>query len=573
MNRWLIVVLLFGLLSQYSKAQDSYSLFFEGENDKVLERIAKKDFKSREKARLSIEDAVYKWIKKGYVLASLDSLVWSENRGVAYLYKGPFFNNVRISVDQKDEYLVRKIPRLRERSLLNTSFSGQEIADILTKTATYLENNGYPFAKVQLDIDAIHPDSTSAKLLIEKGDLVLIKEIHIKGESKIGQKYVENVIGIKAGDRYNESRLRRIAALVDQVVFLNEIKPHEILFTPDGAEVFLYLESSPVSLLNGVVGLQPDPVTGNNVITGDVRLKLQNAINRGELLDVNWRSLQPQTTDLRTKLNYPFIFSSPFGVDGKFELYQRDSTFITTYASLGMQYFMRGGNYLKAFFEAENSNLLTGAANVTAATNLGLPNNNLASVSSNRYGIGLYRRQINYLPNPSRGIELEIDGIVGRRTARRTQEDTAVVTTTFSIRSDINWFIPLAKRHVLRLANRTRVYYAPDVYVNELFRFGGLITQRGFDEEELFASTLSTATIEYRFLVDQNSHAFLFYDQSFYENNSEGYYQDTPFGVGAGFSFGTNIGLFSISYGIGKQFDNPMLLRNGKVHFGYVSYF
>jgi outer membrane protein assembly factor BamA len=560
-------------MPERSIAQERYNISLEGQINDALNHKLNKEFKSKESAQRAIEDQLYKWIKKGYVLAALDSIVWIDFKGVAYIYKGPLFSNVKITIDEKDEYLVRKIPRMRERSLLNTSFSAQEIADILTKTAAYLENNGYPFAKVKLDVSDIQPDSTTAKLIIEKGDLVRIKEIHIRGESRIGQKYVENVIGIKVDDRYNESRLRRITALIDQVVFLKEIKPHEILFTPEGAEVFLYLESNPVSLLNGVVGLQPDPVTGNNIITGDVRLKLQNAINKGELLDINWRSLQPQTTDLRTKLNYPFILSSPFGIDGKFELYQRDSTFITTYASIGMQYFMRRGNYLKAFFEAENSNLLTGAANVTATTNLGLPNNNLASVSSNRYGIGVYRRQINYLPNPSRGIELEIDGVVGRRTARRSQEDTALVTTTFSLRSDINWFIPLAKRHVLRLANRTRMYYAPDVFVNELFRFGGLLTQRGFDEEELFASTLTTAIIEYRFLVDQNSHAFLFYDQTFYENNSAGYYQDTPFGVGAGFSFGTNIGLFSISYGVGKQFDNPMLLRNGKVHFGYVSYF
>jgi hemolysin activation/secretion protein len=177
------------------------------------------------------------------------------------------------------------------------------------------------------------------------------------------------------------------------------------------------------------------------------------------------------------------------------------------------------------------------------------------------------------LPNPSRGFETEFDVLVGRRTSRKIDADSSQVTTTYGIRINLNWFIPLSKRHVIRLANRTRAYYAPEVFVNELFRFGGLTTQRGFDEEELFASTLTTFSVEYRFLVDRNSHAFLFYDQSIYENNSDGYYKDAPFGVGAGFSFGTNIGVFSISYAVGQQFDNPILFRNGKVHFGYVSYF
>lgn len=48
---------------------------------------------------------------------------------------------------------------------------------------------------------------------------------------------------------------------------------------------------------------------------------------------------------------------------------------------------------------------------------------------------------------------------------------------------------------------------------------------------------------------------------------------DQPFGFGAGFSFGTNLGIFSISYALGKQFNNPIELKNGKVHFGYVTYF
>jgi hypothetical protein len=318
-------------------------------------------------------------------------------------------------------------------------------------------------------------------------------------------------------------------------------------------------------LVNGVVGLQPNSVTGKSVFTGDVRLKLQNVLKRGELFDLNWRSLQPETQDLKLKLNYPFLFNTPFGIDGSFDLYKRDSTFLTTIGRIGVQYFLRGGSYIKVFYEGENSNLLSGGQ----SSSLG----NLSSVTNNRYGIGVFRRQLDYLPNPSKGFYLELDGLIGSRTSRLPDADTSSSSTTYSVRLNVEWFFPLAKRHVVRLANATRAYYAPEVFTNELNRFGGLTTQRGFDEEELFASTRSTFTVEYRFLVDRNSHAFLFFDQSFYENNTTTYYFDQPFGTGAGFSFGTNIGVFSISYGIGKQFDNPMLLRDGKVHFGYVSFF
>jgi hemolysin activation/secretion protein len=125
----------------------------------------------------------------------------------------------------------------------------------------------------------------------------------------------------------------------------------------------------------------------------------------------------------------------------------------------------------------------------------------------------------------------------------------------------------------MRFSGAGEFYYAPEIYQNELFRFGGLNSLRGFNEEELFASTRVVGTLEYRFLLDRNSNVFVFYDQAFYENNAAIYSKDNPLGFGAGLSFGTNLGIFSISYALGKQQGNPILMRNGKIHFGYIAYF
>jgi outer membrane protein assembly factor BamA len=536
------------------------------EHSEITEVSTKeRHFKSEKELVAFVNNTRNTLVRKGYVLANVDSLVWDSLSVIAYLYQGPKFDRLEIQVKEKDKYIIRKMPRLNERFLKNTDFNPTEVERILVETLNYLQNNGFPFAKVNLQMDKIQQNENYAVLHIDRGPEVKITKIHIKGEAEVSEKFLTNLIAIKEGDYFDQSRLNKISTRLKQVQFLEEIKPHELLFTPDGVEVFLYLKSSPVSLVNGVVGLQPNTVTGKSVFTGDVRLKLQNVLKRGELLDLNWRSLQPETQDLKLKVNYPFLFNTPFGIAGSFDLYKRDSTFLTTVATFGIQYFLRGGSYIKVFYEGENSNILSGGANSALG--------NLSSVSNNRYGLGVFRRQLDYLPNPSRGFYLEIDGLIGSRSSRLPNADTSSFSTTYSARLNLEWFIPLAKRHVIRLANATRAYYAPQIFTNELNRFGGLTTQRGFDEEELFASTRSTFTVEYRVLVDRNSHAFLFYDQSFYENNAQQHYFDKPFGVGAGFSFGTNIGVFSISYGIGKQFDNPMLLRDGKVHFGYVSFF
>lgn len=563
------------LMSCYSFSQD-YTVIFYSVDGKVESdpRLTKKKFKSKEHVAKAVQKLQQKHIRKGHVLAAVDSIYWVEQTAQVFYYLGPTFKAITIKPDGDYSYLLRKIPQLNEKQLKKTPFNPREVDKLLRLLNEHLQNNGFPFGKVWLTINELTPDQPEAVLHIEKGPEITVKDVYLKGEAEVSEQYLTNFISIKEGDYYDESRMNKITQRIDQIQFIDEIKPHEILFTPEGAELYLYIKSNPVSLVNGIVGLQPDPLTGENIITGDVRLRLQNVLNKGEQFNLNWRSLQPQTQDLKINGNYPFLFNSPFGFDTRFDLYRRDSTFLTTQLEVGAQYFMRGGNYLKVFFEAENSNLLSGASGgTTLPGSSNLPSSNFSSVSSNRYGVGIYRRQVDYLPNPSKGFHIALDAMAGRRQSRRIDADSSIVNTTYSLRLDLEWFIPLARRHVIRLSNRTRLYHAPEVFVNELYRFGGLTTQRGFDEEELFASSLTTLSVEYRFLVDQNSHAFLFYDQSWYENISDGYYNDLPFGFGAGFSFGTNIGIFSISYANGKQFDNPILLSNGKVHFGYVSYF
>ena len=87
------------------------------------------------------------------------------------------------------------------------------------------------------------------------------------------------------------------------------------------------------------------------------------------------------------------------------------------------------------------------------------------------------------------------------------------------------------------------------------------------DIESIYATSYGIANLEYRFLFEQNSFLFLFGNAAWYELDTEkSYLKDTPYGFGAGVSFQTKAGIFSISYALGKQFDNPLLLRAAKVH-------
>lgn len=107
------------------------------------------------------------------------------------------------------------------------------------------------------------------------------------------------------------------------------------------------LEKKRASQFDGILGVLPDNKTGKILFTGDVRLRLQNGLGRGELIDLNWRKMQTQTQDLKLRLVYPFIFKTPFGIDYNFKLYKKDTTFIDVNQNIGVQYLFIGGIILK----------------------------------------------------------------------------------------------------------------------------------------------------------------------------------------------------------------------------------
>ncbi len=544
--------------------QKSYTLSFSDVSYQHIQRKMPDSFKDSLAVIRFLQIIQIKAVKRGYILSSFDSIHFKNSEVFVHFTLGDKLNEIHFSYTKEDIQFLKQKANLNEKQLANIPFQSGELAKIMRLLYQSGVNNGYPFTKITLDSVLFEGNSIHAKLLLNKGELYRIKQIHIKGDSLLSKQMISSLIRIKEGDLFSDANLASISRHIKQVNHLQEIKPHEILFTKDGVELFVYVKSNPISSVNGVLGLQPNPITEKLAVTGELSLKLVNVFHKSEMIQLNWRSIQAGTQSLNSGFNYPYLFKSPFGIDAAFNLYKKDSTFLEIKAQIGIQYQLAGGSFLKAYYQNNGSSILSGASNSTL---------NFSTVRTSAYGLSFMRKELDYIPNPSSGYMLITDVAIGNRNARKSDTSDIISTTTFRMSAQFNWFIPLAKRHVLRFGANAETYYAPEIYENERFRFGGLTSLRGFNEDELFATTKAILTLEYRFLVDQNSHAFAFFDQGMYENTSTSYERDFPFGFGAGFSFGTQLGIFSISYGIGKQFDNPILLKNGKVHFGYVAYF
>ena len=505
-------------------------------------------------------------IKKGYLGASVDSLSYQQDTLSVSFNTGKRYSYLQLNTSKETIDFIKKNSRLSEKILTKSSVNPTELSRLLKQILLSLNSNGYPFAQCYLENLTETTHELTADLTIQKGALFQLSEMHVKGDSAISTSFISTLIDLKIGELYDETKLAEISKKIAQLTYLKEIKPFELLFTDHGFEIYLYLKSVPLSSLNGVVGLQQNDQNKPVSFTGELDLKLLNTLKRGEQINLNWRSIQAQTQNLKASINYPFLFKSRFGVDGQFHLYKRDTTFLELKTTVGIQYALNSGSLLSVFYQNSTSSRLGGSSNNPLFTNL-------SSVNTNAYGISYSNRLVDYLPNPTKGRNIQASIAIGNRSAQNSDTSKTIQSTTVKGSIKLEFYFPITARNVFHLSSKTDFYLAPIIYQNEVFRFGGQTSLRGFNEEELYGTTTSILSLEYRFLLDKNSNLFAFYDQALMENNAANYYKDAPFGFGIGLSFGTKIGIFSISYALGKQFNNPVLLSNGKVHFGYIAYF
>ncbi|MDQ3189978.1 MAG: BamA/TamA family outer membrane protein [Bacteroidota bacterium] len=580
----LFLILYFcGLFILSSNAQNSFELKVElsdSINDnKSLQKLisSKKKFLGEADKNKQIQNLLFAFYDKGYLSATVDSIIQDSLQATCYMTAGKTYKWAKLSAGNVNEGIL-SIAGFREKVYFNQPLHFNEVEKLSQKLLGWCENNGYPFASFKLDsIKFSTEDAIEASLNLQKNKLIHLDSIVIKGNARINPVYFYNYIGLKPGDIYDESKVRKLTARIKELPFLKESKSFEIIFSESISKLIFFLEDAQASQFDGILGILPDDETpGKILLTGDLQLKLLNSFGSGELIDINWRKLQEETQDLKAQFVYPFLFSTPFGIDTRLDLYKKDTTFMNINSNLGIQYILNGGNYFKVFMITKKSIMLSDYGLEFLSQ---LPP--YADVKTVLYGIGYKNEQLDYRLNPRKGHRFLVNGAVGNRRIgvnpkirEELYENLVLKTIQYDLNLAVDYFIPLTKRSTLKLSNSSAYLISPSVFENELYRIGGLRTLRGFDEESIFASSFSLLTIEARYLLEQNSYAHIFWNGAWYENNTMNkFVTDTPWGFGAGMSFETKAGIFSLSYALGKQFNQAFELRTGKIHFGLVNYF
>jgi len=574
--RYLIVSALI-VLSVKGSAQNYSLKLINTDSVKIFKYLKyKNSFKSEKEITKELNKILFELRKEGHLIANIDSIQKDSLISIAYLSIGAKYKWAKLKRGNAEMDVVSKLG-YSEKIYTGKSFNYLQTAKFIEKTLSYYENNGYPFASLQLDSLTIQENTISAVINLSKNKLIKLDSILVEGDAKINNTFLYRYLSIKPNMPYNEEAFRAISKKLRQLPFLSEAKPQVIRLTEKQNKLYLFLNKKNASQFDGIIGILPDN-TGKTVFTGDVKIKLINTIFRGgETFDLNWRRLQTQTQDFKARVIYPYLLGSPIGTDYAIKIYKKDTSFIDVNNNIGLQYYFNGLNNLKVFYKQRNANLLS--ANGLAFTTV-LPD--YADITTQSYGVGFVFEKSDYRFNPHQGIFINITAQTGNKTIKKNPKINDAVYTNLQLKStqyqsegEVHGFIRIKGNSVLHLAAQYgSVFGDAPVFKNELFRIGGLRTLRGFDEESIFASTYVIPTIEYRFLFSQNSNILLFAEGAWYENNSSGNYNsDMPYSIGAGLNFDTKAGIFSLNYALGSQQGNPIDIRAGKIHFGLTALF
>ncbi len=539
----------------------------------------------------SLQQRIRQYQEQSFLFASFDTIEWRDSVVMASLFLGSEYKWLTLRAGNvPEQFLVESGINLRRYQ--SKKVDTRQLKSMMDKVVDYLQNRGYPFANIVLDSVAIADSSVRGALLLNKGSRIEVDSIMVAGTANISKMFLQQYLGIHNGGIYQRSKINAIPRSLKELPFLVMKQPVITTFTTNHAAIQLFLDQKNASKFDFLLGLLPN----NNVqatdqqkftITGTLNADLYNLLGKGERIMADFQQLKPGTQQLKTRVNYPYLFNTSFGVDARFELFKRDSTNLDLSFDAGLQYYLLGTNYFKAFWNTSTSRLLTVDTNAILNAKK-LP----ASLDYSRFQVGLEAlyQQFDYLFNPRKGYSTWLRVGVGQKSVKRNAkiinlsradfdtnlfyDSTARNSQQLRVEGKLEKYWPLSRYACLKtIVQGATVVSEGSIYQNENYRIGGNALMRGFNEASIFATSYVVGTMELRYLTSENGYFYLFGDAGFTENRSQQVIQNQFIGIGAGITFDTAIGIFGLSIAAGKQDTAPFDFRSTKIHFGYVNLF
>ena len=536
-------------------------LLIKGESNNATKKIDSISYSKSFSDFSSLETEVYltkdKLIKQGYIDSKINQLIkQNDSLFEASLFIGKKIN--RFKVFFNSEFNIELLD-FSEAQLHSDYFviETKNLESTLALLNKRIAEQGDPFSTLKLDnIRKEDSDLITANLKIKTNQKRRIDKIVVKGYDKFPKSYLKRFLKLKTGQSFNLNKIRKKTEGLQNLRFAKEVKSPEVLFTNDSTTLYIYTEKTKSNNFDGYLGFGTNENTNRIDFDGYIDLRLVNNLNFGESLNLFYKSdeIDQQTFDVN--LTAPYLFGSPIGLDINLNIFRKDSTFSTTTQLLKLNY----------------------QINANHKTSIGLKgsvSSNLLDTNSNLiddYNSTFYQVGYNYIKpqfyDPLFPISFWFD--INANFGRRTQDGRKLQQNIFAL--ETYKIINLSTRNsfFLRL---TGASLTSDNYLNnELFRFGGINSIRGFEENSLVANLFGVLNTEYRYRLSNGIYIHSVIDAAYFENEITAS-KTKLFGFGFGLGLLTKAGLFKLNYSSGKTENIPFKLSDSKIHVSLTTRF
>lgn len=501
--------------------------------------------------------------KIGYIDVNIEPLI--KIKDSSYLAKislGKKIKNIRIysSTIKKQNYDTAS---KKKEDSITIPFSSLDF--FLNQKIQELEQNGFALAKLKLINIQRRNTDLQANLIIETDTKRTLHSIIVKYEDKnpntkfpsghfaqINRKYKKSI--------FNQKVLDEIHNDFENFSFVNQIKYPEILFTKDTTKVYVYLQKRKSNTFDGFIGFA---TTENKRITlnGYLDVQLQNILGTGEQLSIYWKSDGNDQKTFRASMELPYLFKTPIGLKAEIQLFRQDSTFQNTKTAIDLSYFAKyNSRFYLGYHKTESSNI----------QNL---NNNAISDFNNSFITSSFNfKQLDQtnLTFPTKSSLIIQTGIGDRKTLNAAESTTKSKQFFFNIQAMHNF--NLNKKNSIHVNSQNYLLESNNYVVNELFRFGGFNSIRGFAENSLQAYLMTSLLTEYRYIVSSNIYVHSIFDYSIYKDRPTLDQQDETknlIGIGIGLGLQSKNGLLRLAFANGSTKNQSITVNNTIVHISY----
>ncbi len=491
----------------------------------------------------------------GFLAASVDSILYDLPRVNCFIHRGNKYEIAEINISSMSAKELRRAG-INKKHIVNKVFSTELLKKINYAIIKYYANNSYPFCKAVPHIRFVDEKQVSLNIDIFKNKFIKFGDIKIKGNVKSSYNFITNFLNIKKDKNYNESLVSEVENKLKELEYFEITRAPLIEFIDDKADVYLYLKDKSAGMFNGVAGFVPDSLNDNKLtITGEVDLAFKNLFGNSENISLHWQRIAAGSQQLNINFSYPYLFGLPLEPLFGFELDKTDSSYLNLNIATGFAYLLPNNDKIPVTYSYFSSNVFNPQENTT-----------LQNTSHRLLNIGYESKHYDYLFNPSRGYSVRTLFGTGLRIVDKEKINIYKVDFVF------DYYLPLYKRFVFRgLVEYNSLFSPAKLSENEVLKFGGYKSMRGFDENQFLTEKSTRISGEFRFLYEKNAATYIFYDAGFIsdKNNKLQFLQGFGFGV----EISTKAGRINFAYALNKEKDKTLKLIDSKVHLAFVNRF